>query len=221
MFRLIEQVVDAAGLAELREIASRANFVDGRISNPHSKVKNNLQLHEQAPAERVSQILAGGLLASREFFDFAFPKQIAPPILTRYEPGMSYGTHADAAMMQMPTGPLRADISCTIFLTPPEDYEGGALRINLGEAQIRFRGPAGSAILYPSTTLHEVEPVTRGARLVGLTFIQSRIADPGRRELLFELNEVAALEGNNMRPENYTRLQAVQFNLLRRWAEIP
>jgi PKHD-type hydroxylase len=221
MYKLIENVIDRPALAELRRIAKEAKFVDGRISNPHSKVKNNLQLHEQGLAEQVSQMLAKGLLASPEFFDFAFPKQIAPPILTRYEPGMSYGLHADAGMMQMPSGPLRSDISCTIFLTNPDEYEGGTLRISMGDAQIRFRGPPGSAILYPSTTLHEVEPVTRGFRLVGLTFIQSRIADAARRELLYELNEVAALEGNTMRPENFTRLQSVQFNLLRRWAEIP
>lgn len=221
MFRLIENVLDGAAVAELRKIANTSTFVDGRISNPHSKVKNNLQLHEKETGERVSRILAGGLLSSREFFDFAFPKQIAPPILTRYEPGMSYGLHADAGMMQVASGPLRSDISCTIFLGRPEEYEGGALRITMGDAEIRFRGPPGSAILYPSTTLHEVEPVTRGHRLVGLTFIQSRIPDAAKRHLLYELNEVAALEGLTMKPENYTRLQSVQFNLLRRWAEIP
>lgn len=221
MFRLIEGVLEPAEVAELRRIAAAAPFVDGRISNPHSRVKNNLQLHESGPAERASGILAQGLLRNPEFFAFAFPKAIAPPILTRYERGMHYGLHPDAAMMQLPTGPLRSDLSCTLFLTDPADYQGGALRILLGSAELRFRGPPGAAIVYPSTTLHEVEPVTAGARLVGLTFIQSRIADPVRRDLLYELNEVAALEGNNMAPENFSRLQAVQYNLMRRWVDGP
>jgi PKHD-type hydroxylase len=106
-------------------------------------------------------------------------------------------------------------------LSDPSSYEGGALRILLGAAELRFRGPAGSAIVYPSSTLHEVEPVTSGTRLVGLTFIQSRIADQAKRELLYELNEVAALEGNGMQPENFTRLQLVQYNLMRLWVDAP
>jgi PKHD-type hydroxylase len=221
MFRLIEGILDLAEVAELADIAARATFLDGRVSNPHSRVKNNLQLHESSQAERAASILAGGLLRHPEFFAFAFPKAIAPPILTRYEKGMSYGLHPDSAMMQLQSGSLRSDLSCTIFLTDPADYEGGALRIQLGTAELRFRGPTGSAIVYPSTSLHEVEPVTRGARLVGLTFIQSRIADSARRELLYELNEIAALEGNNMQLENFTRLQAVQYNLLRQWVDAP
>jgi PKHD-type hydroxylase len=221
MFRLIEGVLDAAQLGELANIAASAPFVDGRVSNPHSRVKNNLQLHDQGHAERATAILAGGLLGNPDFFNFAFPKAIAPPILTRYEKGMSYGLHPDSAMMQLPSGSMRSDLSCTIFLSDPAEYEGGALRIVLGTSELRFRGPRGSAIVYPSTSLHEVEPVTRGVRLVGLTFIQSRIADTSRRELLYELNEVAALEGNNIDPHSFARLQAVQYNLLRQWVDAP
>ncbi len=221
MFRLLENVLDAAQVGELSQIAARAKFVDGRISNPHSRVKNNLQLHERSTGERAGAILASALLSHEDFFNSAFPKAMAPPILTRYEPGMRYGLHPDAALMQLPTGALRSDLSCTIFLSDPASYEGGALRIQLGTAELRFRGPIGSAIVYPSTTLHEVEPVTKGVRLVGLTFIQSRIADLSRRELLYELNEVAALEGNNMDPGNFARLQAVQLNLLRQWVDAP
>jgi PKHD-type hydroxylase len=112
-------------------------------------------------------------------------------------------------------------LSCTIFLSDPDSFEGGALRIQLGSREIRFRGEAGSAIVYPSSMLHEVEPVTKGERLAGITFIQSRIADQFRRELLYELNEVAALEGLKMEPENFTRLQLVQRNLLHHWGDMP
>ncbi len=218
MFRLIP-VLSAEQISELRAIAAAATFVDGRISNPHSTVKNNLQLHDPATHERSATILRAALLASEEFRNIAFPKAIAPPMLTRYTPGMAYGAHADAALMYLPNGVIRADISCTIFLSDPATYKGGALKITLGSGQLAFKGQPGTAILYPSTTLHEVEPVTAGERLVGLTFIQSRIGDAAKRELLYELNEVAALEGLSMQPENYTRLQAVQHNLLRRWSD--
>jgi PKHD-type hydroxylase len=106
-------------------------------------------------------------------------------------------------------------------MNEPETYEGGALHVRIGDADLRFKLKAGQAILYPSDTLHEVEPVTSGERLVAITFIQSRVPDPFRRSLLFELNEVAALEGNNMSPENFSRLQLVQANLLRYWGEMP
>jgi PKHD-type hydroxylase len=104
-------------------------------------------------------------------------------------------------------------------LNEPDSYEGGALHIRLGDADIRFKLKPGEAIVYPSDTSHEVEPVTKGERLVAITFIQSRVPDPFRRNLLFNLNEVAALEGLNMEPQNYGRLQLVQQNLLRYWGE--
>jgi len=112
-------------------------------------------------------------------------------------------------------------LSCTIFLNEPEDYEGGALHIRLSDASIRFKLKPGQAIIYPSDTLHEVEPVTKGERLVAITFIQSRVKDPFQRHMLFELNEVAALEGLKMDHENFSRLQLVQANLLRYWGDQP
>ena len=220
MFREIT-MLGAGQLAELRAIASAANFVDGRISNPHSKVKQNLQLHDEAAYQRSSQILSQALLGHEDFRNFAFPVALLPPMMTRYTSDMRYGAHADAAFLQLGDKPVRSDLSCTIFLGDPKDYEGGALRIQLGTADIRFKSEAGTAIVYPSDMLHEVEPVTKGERLVAITFIQSRIADKFRRETLYELNEVAALEGLRMAPENYTRLQLVQANLLRRWGDKP
>jgi PKHD-type hydroxylase len=220
MFREI-RILDGGQLGELRAIAAAANFVDGRISNPHSKVKQNLQLHDEAAYQRSSQILTQALYAQEEFQNFALPVAMLPPMMARYTPDMRYGAHADAAFLQLGTVGLRSDLSCTIFLNDPKAYEGGALRIQLGTSEIRFKGEAGSAIVYPSDMLHEVERVTEGERLVAITFIQSRIADKFRRETLYELNEVAALEGLRMAPENYTRLQLVQANLLRHWGDKP
>lgn len=220
MFKELE-VLSAAQVAELRDIAAGANFVDGRISNPHSKVKQNLQLHDEAAYNRSSQILTQALYGSEEFQNFAFPVAMLPPMMCRYTSAMHYGAHADAAFLQLGNMGLRSDLSCTVFLSDPESYEGGALAVQLGSRTERFKGKPGTAVVYPSDMLHEVERVTAGERLVAITFIQSRIADNGRRETLYDLNEVAALEGLGMKPENYARLQLVQANLLRRWGDKP
>jgi PKHD-type hydroxylase len=220
MYRILKLLTDAE-VAECRRIAAEAPFVDGRISNPHNKAKVNEQLHDPQAYQKSSQLLLNAFGRSEEFREFAFPVAIAPPLITRYHPGMRYGAHADAAFIPLPTGPLRSDLSCTVFLNEPKDYEGGELHIQLGDADLKFKLRPGEAIVYPSDTLHQVVPVSKGERLVAISFIQSRIQDPFRRNLLFELNEVAALEGLKMAPENFSRLQLVQANLLRYWAEKP
>jgi len=218
MYRILP-LLNPQEIDECRKIAAAAPFVHGRITNPHNTAKDNEQLHEQQAYQRSSQMLLQAFGRSAEFAEFAFPVLIAPPLITRYRPGMKYGAHADAAFLQMPGQTIRSDLSCTIFLNEPDSYEGGALHIRLGDADIRFKLKPGEAIVYPSDTSHEVEPVTKGERLVAITFIQSRVPDPFRRNLLFNLNEVAALEGNTMDPQNFSRLQLVQQNLLRHWGE--
>jgi PKHD-type hydroxylase len=220
MYRVLE-ILTPEEVAECRKIAGSATFVHGKISNPHNKAKQNEQLHEQAAYQRSAKIVHDALVRSPEFYEFAFPAQIAPPLLTRYKPGMHYGAHADAAYLQLPHGTVRSDLSCTVFLNEPESYEGGSLHIRYADGSMRFKLNPGQAILYPSDTLHEVEPVTSGERLVAITFIQSRVKDPFQRHMLFELNEIAALEGNNMSPENFSRMQLIQANLLRYWGEQP
>ncbi len=220
MYRILP-LLTPQEIAECRRISASASFVDGRITNPHNTAKQNEQLHEVQDFQKSSQLLSRAFARSEEFREFAFPAMIAPPLMTRYRPGMKYGAHSDSAFMRTPGGELRSDLSCTIFLNDPADYEGGSLHVQLGDADIRFKLRAGEAIVYPSDTLHQVEPVTKGERLVAITFIQSRIPDPFRRNLLFNLNEVAALEGLKMSHENFTRLQLVQSQLLRYWADKP
>jgi PKHD-type hydroxylase len=220
MYRVL-QLLTEAEVNECRRIAATAPFVDGRITNPHNKAKQNEQLHEPQAYQKSSQLLLQAYSRSEEFREFAFPVLIAPPFLTRYRPGMKYGAHSDAAFIRMPAGELRSDLSSTIFLGNPDEYEGGALHIRYGDVDIRLKLGAGQAVIYPSDTLHEVEPVTKGERLVAITFIQSRIQDPFRRNLLFDLNEVAALEGLKMEHENFSRLQVVQNQLLRYWGDKP
>ena len=220
MYRILP-LLNPQEIDECKKIATAAPFVHGRITNPHNTAKDNEQLHEQQAYQRSSQMLLQAFGRSAEFAEFAFPALIAPPLITRYKPGMKYGAHADAAFLAMPGQTIRSDLSCTIFLNEPETYEGGALHIRLGDADVRFKLKPGEAIVYPSDTSHEVEPVTKGERLVAITFIQSRVPDPFRRNMLFDLNEVAALEGLKMDPQNFSRLQLVQQNLLRYWGEKP
>jgi len=220
MYRVLP-LLDAGEIAECRRIAANTQFIDGRATNPHNKTKNNQQLHDPAAAQASAQIMLKAFARSEEFREFAFPDKIAPPLLTKYQPGMHYGAHADAAFINLGSVVIRSDLSCTIFLSDPASYEGGALHVRLGDGSLRFKFAPGEAIIYPSDTFHEVEKVTSGERLVAITFIQSKIADPFRRNLLFDLNEVAALEGLNMQQENFSRLQLVQANLLRYWVDKP
>ena len=220
MYKVIE-LLTAEEIAECKDIAATAQFVDGRITNPHNIAKQNEQLHDPSVYQKSAQLLHRAMMRSDDFRNFAFPAAIAPPLITRYQPGMRYGAHTDAAYLTLPGGTLRSDLSCTIFLNEPGQYEGGALHIQLGDGALEFKLPPGVAIVYPSDTLHQVGEVTEGERLVAITFIQSRVPDPFRRTLLYDLNEVAALEGLKMAPENFTRLQLVQNQLLRHWGEKP
>ena len=217
MYRALP-LLNPAEVEECRKIAAAAPFAEGKLTNPHNLAKQNEQLHDADAYQRSSQLLLQAFARSEEFREFAFPAMIAPPMITRYRPGMKYGAHADAAFIQLPGASLRSDLSCTVFLNDPESYDGGELNIRLGDSNLKFKLPAGEAIIYPSDSLHQVEPVTKGERLVAITFIQSRIADPFKRYMLFELNEVAALEGRQMDNDNFQRLQLVQQNLLRMWS---
>lgn len=219
MFLEIKNVLSEAEVARLSDISLSLNFIDGRVSNTGFNQKHNLQAdpRDHAYAESV-KIVADALNRSREFRDFALPRRFAPPLLARYEPGMKYGPHADAAFLPMPDGRLRSDVSCTVFLSDPRAYEGGELVIHLGVRALPLKASSGSAILYPSTTLHEVAPVRSGQRLVSLTFIESEIPDEQERAMLYELGEISALEGNNMNWLNRMRLEVVRQNLTRKWS---
>lgn len=223
MFLEVKGVLNPGEVERLTEIAAKVRFVDGRMTNIANETKNNRQADMHTPeANEAAQLALNGLVRTREFRDYSFPKIIAPPMLARYDqPGMKYGAHYDAAFVTVANGQtLRSDVSATIFLSPPKSYEGGELVINHGTRSTAIKLEPGDAIFYPSTTLHEVAPVTSGVRLVAITFVQSLIADPLERHLLYELNEVAALEGLKMSWDNRMRLEGVRSNLLRRWSSV-
>ena len=219
MLLKIRNLLTPPEIERLTAISREMRFVEGRASNPANETKNNLQADTSDPKHaEVSQLVSAAFARSREFMDFVLPKRVAPPLMSRYSPGMKYGAHADAALIPLPTSRLRSDVSCTVFINDPATYQGGELSIIIGNQVIAFKGAPGEAILYPSTTLHEVIPVRSGERLVAITFIESFIADPHQRMQVYELNEIAALEGTTMRWENRVRLDVVRQNLMRMWS---
>jgi PKHD-type hydroxylase len=220
MFLQVKNVLTSAEVQTIAEIARTSKFVDGRVSNPHNVTKSNLQADVNDPrAKQATDITIRAIQGNPEVMDFLFYRRMALPLLHRYEAGMKYGAHSDAAFLPLAQPPLRSDISATIFVSAPDSYQGGELVIHRGTEKITVKGEAGSAIFYPSTTLHEVVPVTSGARVVMLTFIESLVPDQQEREMLYILNEVHALEGNKMEWNNRIRLQHISQSLLRKWAK--
>ncbi|MEQ1865434.1 MAG: Fe2+-dependent dioxygenase [Micropepsaceae bacterium] len=220
MFLEIKNVLNEAEVARLLALSRELRFVDGRVTNPANLTKNNQQVDYADPKYAESaQIVNVALARSREFVDFAMPKRVAPPLLSRYEAGMKYGGHADVAIIQLANGRLRSDLSCTVFIADPSTYEGGELSIMIGDRPLAFKGGPGDAVVYPSTTLHEVVPVRSGQRLVSITFIESYIPDQHQRTQVYELNELAALAGVTMSWEHRVRLDVVRQNLMRMWSK--
>jgi len=219
MFLQAKNVLTQTEIGQILQLSQSLKFVDGRQSNPHNIAKQNLQVDMTQPnAVKLSQIAAGAIGRNEQIRNFAFPRRVATPLLSLYEPGMTYGEHADAPYIVLPTGPLRSDVSATLFLEDPASYKGGELVIHLGTEKIAVKGEPGTVIVYPSTTLHEVAPVTEGRRLAMFTFIESVIPDQMERELLYLVYEVHALEGFNIKPESRTRLQYIASCLHRKWA---
>lgn len=218
MILTIPDFLTPAEVKTLREIAARSTFVDGRISNPHNQTKNNQQLDLASPAyQQAAQIVGKAYQRNDDFQRFCFPRRFAPPMLCKYSPGMAYGAHCDSAIVGAPSNFFRSDVSSTVYLSEVADCEGGELRIHLGDRHLDVKLDPGSAVVYPSTTIHEVMPVTRGERLVAITFIESSIRGQAERELLYTLGEIAALEGNKMEWKNRIELEKVRQNLHRMW----
>src|ERR1051325_822625 len=159
MFLVVKNVLTQAEVEQVRQIAKSVRFVEGRASNPHNLAKDNLQVDPAQPdAMRAANLVAAAITRNAEITNFVFPKRMAPPLLARYEPGMKYGIHADAPFIPLPSGPLRSDVSGTIWIADPSTYEGGELTIHLGSEKIAIKGEPGAMVVYPSTTLHEVTP---------------------------------------------------------------
>jgi PKHD-type hydroxylase len=222
----IPEVLAADKLKEARRLLSEAEWVDGRVTAGHQSilVKDNLQLPEDHPsARRIGESILEALGRNALFISAALPSQVFPPLFNRYDSGQSFGTHIDNSIRQV-TGTshrIRTDLSATLFLSDPEEYDGGELVVEDTYGTHSVKLPAGHMIVYPSTSLHHVTPVTRGARICSFFWIQSMIRDDGARTLLFDLDVgIQRLNRDTPNHPSLVQLTGVYHNLLRRWAEV-
>lgn len=219
MFLQIEDFLTAAEVRSIADIARQAQFVDGKLTNPHNTTKNNVIADANDPmAQKAAQIALAALQRSERAKNFVFPQRVAIPTLCRYEAGMNYGPHVDTAFLPGGQQPMRCDVSCTMFISDPETYQGGELVVYVGSEAMQIKGKPGQAVFYASTSVHQVAPVISGERLVMITFIESQISDQMQRDLLHALGEVRALEGLKMDWRNRTQLEYVISNLQRMWS---
>lgn len=215
----IVDLIDQEMVAGLRAWLGEAQFVDGRVTagSDARQVKNNEQVDRADAKLAEMQKLVSDRLWDNELFVMATrPSRIRPPLFSRYVPGMSYGAHVDNALM----GGMRTDISVTLFLSDPGDYEGGELVIESTAGEQDIKLPAGSAVVYSTTALHRVAPVQRGQRLVAVTWVRSLVRDSAKREILFDLEtaQLGIVNKLGKTPE-LDLLSKTHANLLRMWAE--
>jgi PKHD-type hydroxylase len=226
MLLQIPGVLTAEQAAECRQKIENAQWIDGRVTAGHQsgRAKNNLQLAENHPlAIGMGEMILAALEQSSLFMAAALPLKVFPPLFNRYEGGHSFGNHVDNAIRQVTGTPhrIRTDLSATLFLTAPEDYEGGELVIEDTYGVHSIKLPAGHLILYPATSLHNVRPVMRGARISSFFWIQSMVRDDGERTILFDMDmAIQRIAENAPEHPSVIQLTGVYHNLLRRWADV-
>jgi PKHD-type hydroxylase len=229
MILCIPAVLSPLEVAESRRLLEEAMWEDGKKTAGHQAihVKNNLQIPADHPAgQKVGDLILRALAANPLFLSAAFPLRILPPSFNRYSSGQTYGTHVDSAIRTGPNGQrIRTDLSCTLFFAEPDEYDGGELVIEdtYGAKSVKLN--AGELVLYPSTSLHRVEPVTRGTRLCSFFWLQSMIRSDEQRSILFDLDiAIQRLSGGlpdeSLVTETTTQLTGVYHNLLRQWSEM-
>lgn len=220
----IPQILNAEEVAEFRRRLDAADWTDGRetVGPQGAKVKRNEQLPDNSPLRaQLGQAVLAALKRNPLFFAATLPRKILPPRFNRYAGGGEYGFHIDGAVMSIGEGEhLRSDVSCTLFLNDHADYEGGRLVISDTYGEHAVAMAAGDAIIYPSSSLHRVEPVTRGARLASFFWIQSLVRDDSQRRMLFELDtSIQKLTQDGADQDAILQLTGVYHNLLRLWSE--
>jgi PKHD-type hydroxylase len=225
MLLQIPQVLNPAQLSQCQDALEKAEWADGRATAGYlsARVKDNVQLPENsAVARRLGSMILDALDANPLFISAALPLKVVPPLFNRYAGGQSYGGHVDGGIRPVYGTPhkVRTDLSATLFLTPPEDYEGGELVIEDAFGERRVKLAAGDMVLYPGTSVHRVEPVKKGTRLAAFFWIQSMVREDERRRLLFDLDTALQQLGADV-PDHKALVQimGVYHNLLRLWSD--
>ncbi len=219
-------LLTAEQVTQARAKLSQAPWVDGRVTAGHqsARAKKNKQVPEDHPAAReLGETILAALGRNSLFVAAALPKTVFPPLFNKYESDEAFGTHVDNAIRHLPGTPvrIRTDLSATLFLSDPHEYDGGELTVEdvYGFHQVKL--PAGDLVLYPASSLHHVKPVTRGARVASFFWIQSMIRDDGKRSLLFDMDlAIQKLSADHPDHPSAVQLTGVYHNLLRQWAEL-
>lgn len=223
MLLTIPALLNHAQLQKMHEVLATGEFVDGRLTagKAAARVKQNQELRPEAKRMQLLIRILMASLGHNEVFRFGvLPQRVADPIFARYTPGMAYGEHVDDPIMGS-SPRFRSDVSMTVFLTPPTAYDGGELVIRTPFGPREVKLAAGDAVVYPSASLHRVAEVTRGERLVALTWIQSHVRDPAQRELLYELNLARQHLQKAAPGEFHTAVVDRSYsNLVRMWADV-
>jgi PKHD-type hydroxylase len=226
MLLQVPEVLTAEQVVYARRLLDEAAWVDGRITagSQSAQVKNNHQLPEDHPVGReLGEVILAALQGNPLFISAALPLRVFPPLFNRYSGGQSFGNHVDNAVRQLSGTPLRirTDLSATLFLTHPDEYDGGELIVDDTYGAHAIKLPAGHVVLYPASSLHRVQPVTRGVRLASFFWVQSMVRDDGARTLLFDLdNAIQELGADVPSHPSVVQLTAVYHNLVRRWSDL-
>lgn len=222
----IPEVLSAEQVAHARAVLDTAEWIDGRVTAGHqsARAKDNQQLPEGSPAARqIGDLILNALQQNPLFITAALPFRVFPPLFNKYEGGQSFGTHVDNAIRQVPgtSHRIRTDLSATLFLSAPDEYDGGELVVEDTYGVHSVKLTPGHMVIYPSTSLHHVRPVTRGARISSFFWLQSMVRDDAERTLLFDLDS-AIRQVNQDLPNHPSAVQltGIYHNLLRRWAEL-
>ena len=222
----IPGVLTPEQVARCREVMEAASWADGRVTAGHqsAQVKNNLQLPENSEeARELGEMVLRALNRSALFTSFVLPKQVFPPLFNRYDQGMTFGAHVDNAIRMHSVAPvrIRTDLSTTLFISAPEDYDGGELIVEDTYGAHSVKLPAGDMIVYPATSLHRVTPITRGSRIASFFWTQSMIRDDAQRAMLFDLDmSIMRLSTDHAGHPSIVNLTSLYHNLLRQWAEV-
>ena len=219
----IKSVIDPAQLQVIQQALQQAPFIDGRSSagKAAERVKNNQEVDQNSEmGKQLAQVIIGNLSHNESFKSAVLPFRVATPFIAKYDPGMTYGFHIDDPVMGQDQR-FRCDVACTVFLNDVDAYDGGELvvRTSFGEKKVKLS--AGDAVVYPASSLHQVTEVTRGERIVAVTWIQSLVRDPARRELLYELGQARdTLMHDKPDADETAQVDHSYTNLVRMWAEV-
>ena len=224
MLITIPDVLDNNELAVVHDFISQAKFVDGKLSagSEAIDVKNNLEMQtsDQQMAQ-LNNLVMGKLVKHPVYLNAAMPAKIASPFYAKYSKGMQYGNHIDDPIMGPAGQRYRTDLSITVFLNSPKDYDGGELVVQTAFGEQRVKLEAGNAVMYPSGSTHRVAEVTRGERIVAVTWLQSMVRDPAQRELLYRLSQARDILLDKSKGEEETELVSNTYiNLVRMWSDV-